>query len=62
MEEGGDDDDDDMGVDKEVEVKMLETQATFDELVIWGHEVVPGDEDEYVRGVEEWVAFAEVVG
>ena len=61
MEEG-EDDDDVMGEEVDLEVRMLETTATFDELVIWGHEVVPGEEDEYVRGVEEWVAFAEVVG
>ena len=57
-----DDDEDVMDMGEQVEVRMLETTATFDELVIWGHEVVPGEDDEYVKGVEEWVAFAEVVG
>lgn len=51
------------GRDEEVEVKMLEQQAEFDEMIIWGHEAPPdGAEDVYVRGVEEWVAFAEAVG
>jgi ribonuclease H2 subunit C len=67
MEEGEDDDEMDMDVamgagGKEVEVKLMETKTTFDEVVIWGHEIVPEDDDVYVKGVEEWIAFAEAVG
>ena len=65
MEEGDDDEmiDDAVGADgKEVEVKLMETKARFEEVVIWGHEQVPEDDDVYVRGVEEWVGFAEAVG
>lgn len=43
-------------------VKVLEETASFDEVVVWGHEAVPESDDPYVRGVEEWVAFAEAVG
>ncbi|KAH9220140.1 ribonuclease H2, subunit C [Leptodontidium sp. 2 PMI_412] len=44
----------------EIEVKVLEEQAGFEEIVVWGHEVVPdGMADPYVRGVEDWIAFAE---
>lgn len=46
----------------EAEVKMLEVKAEFEELVVWGHEVVPEGDDVYVKGVEEWVGFAEAVG
>lgn len=43
-------------------VKVLEETASFDEVVVWGHEAVPESDDPYVRGVEEWIAFAEAVG
>ncbi|TVY25482.1 Uncharacterized protein LHYA1_G005726 [Lachnellula hyalina] len=44
------------------EVKVMEEQAGFRELMIWGHEALPdGLADPYVRGVEEWVAFAEQI-
>ncbi|KAL2002943.1 hypothetical protein VTN02DRAFT_5476 [Thermoascus thermophilus] len=42
-------------------VKILEKQATFDEYVVWGHEVVPAADDPFVRGVEEWLKFAETL-
>ena len=63
MEEGDEMDGvvDGMG-EEEVEVKMLEQKGPFEEMVIWGHESVPENDDVYVRGVEEWVAFAEAVG
>lgn len=48
--------------EKEEDVKVLEEQATFDELMVWGHEAVfDGGSDPYVRGVEEWIGFAEQV-
>ena len=61
MEE--EDDDDDMAIETEqpAEVKTMEPMATLDEIVIWGHEMVPEDEDVYVKGVQEWMAFAEAV-
>ena len=62
MEEGDDlDEDEEMeGVEdgREVEAKVMETKATFNEIVVWGHEMVPEDEDVYVKGVEEWIGFA----
>ncbi|KAL4754465.1 hypothetical protein BDW72DRAFT_166226 [Aspergillus terricola var. indicus] len=42
-------------------VKLLEKQATFGEYVVWGHEVIPAADDSFVKGVEEWVQFAEVM-
>lgn len=41
---------------------MLEAQGTFDELMVWGHEILPAADDTFVKGVEEWVRFAETVG
>ncbi|EMD70023.1 hypothetical protein GGP41_000178 [Bipolaris sorokiniana] len=43
-----------------VEVNIAEQVGEFDELVVWGHggEVDPG-QDMFVKGLKEWVGFAE---
>ena len=43
------------------EVKVLETTGKFDEINVWAHEAVPEGEDVYVKGIEEWIGFAESV-
>ncbi|CAD0039483.1 unnamed protein product [Aureobasidium pullulans] len=44
------------------ETKILQEVATFDKIVVWGHEVQPdGQEDVYVRGVSEWIGLATAV-
>lgn len=44
------------------EVKIMRERAVFDELLIWRHDVVPeAAEDEYAKGVGEWIAWAAVV-
>ena len=41
---------------------VMEEQAGFEEIVVWGHEVLPdGMADPYVRGMEDWIQFAENV-
>ena len=50
------------GEEKEVDVKVMDCLAGFDEIVVWGHDQVPDEDDEYGRGVDEWIAFAEAVG
>ncbi len=42
-------------------VKVLEGNTTFDHLMVWGHEVLPAADDPFVKGAEEWIAFAEAV-
>lgn len=42
-------------------VKILQSTATFDEITIWGHDMLPTADDPFVKGVEEWVAFAEAI-
>lgn len=42
-------------------VKVLDAQSTFDEFVVWGHEIMPAADDPFVKGVEEWMKFAEAV-
>lgn len=41
--------------------KVFEAQGSFDEVVLWGHEVVPSEDDPYAKGIEEWISFAETV-
>ncbi|KAL2070482.1 hypothetical protein VTL71DRAFT_13508 [Oculimacula yallundae] len=48
--------------EEDVEIKIMEEQAGFEEIIVWGHEVMPdGMADPYVRGVEDWIAFAESI-
>ncbi|KAL3467416.1 ribonuclease H2 non-catalytic subunit-domain-containing protein [Aspergillus heterothallicus] len=42
-------------------VKVLEKQATFNDFVVWAHETIPPADDPFVKGVEEWVKFAEAM-
>ncbi|KAJ4294744.1 hypothetical protein N0V88_004978 [Collariella sp. IMI 366227] len=51
-------------VDPEAETAQgsLQTQAEFDELIVWGHEAtVDSFADPYSKGVEEWIALAEKI-
>lgn len=48
--------------DEQVEEKLTEELATFEEFTVWDHEALLAAEDPYVMGVEEWIALAEVVG
>ena len=42
------------------EVKIAEQIGTFDEVVVWGHGgTVDEGSDMFVRGLREWVGFAE---
>lgn len=47
--------------EEEPEVKIMEEKGVFDEMMIWGHEAVMDESDPYVRGLEEWIGFAEQV-
>ncbi|KAL2817386.1 ribonuclease H2 non-catalytic subunit-domain-containing protein [Aspergillus granulosus] len=47
--------------EREEPVKVLEKQATFGDFVVWGHETIPPADDPFVKGVEEWVRFAEAM-
>ncbi|KAK1775715.1 ribonuclease H2, subunit C [Copromyces sp. CBS 386.78] len=41
---------------------QMQIQAEFEEFVVWGHEsLADAAGDAYVRGVEEWIGFAERV-
>ena len=41
---------------------LMEELADFDQFVIWGHVALPDETtDPYLRAIEEYIAFAEVV-
>jgi hypothetical protein len=42
-------------------IKALEAQSTFDDFIVWDHETLAAADDTFVKGVEEWIKFAEVV-
>jgi ribonuclease H2 subunit C len=44
------------------ETKLLNQLATFDKILVYGHEVQPdAQEDVYVKGMEEWIGLAGAV-
>ena len=49
------------GEEEQEPTKVVEEIAQFDEMVIWGHEELAADDDIFVRGVEEWIGFAEAM-
>lgn len=45
-----------------IEVAPLNSKATFDDFIIWGHEsIADSGADPYLRSMEEWVSFSEQV-
>ena len=55
---GADEDDED---DEEEEVRDLREVGAFDKIVLWGHEESVEGDDAFVKGLGEWVGFAEAV-
>jgi ribonuclease H2 subunit C len=55
-------DSDGLGEEEAAEpVKVLDALATFDEITVWGHDQVPATDDPFVKGIEEWISFAEAI-
>lgn len=45
--------------EEDEEVKVMEQIASFDGIAVWGHELVPSDEENpYQRAIIEWATFA----
>ncbi|KAI0173295.1 ribonuclease H1 small subunit [Hypoxylon sp. FL1284] len=41
---------------------VMQEKAVFDEFMVWGHEsLADSKEDPYLRGMEEWISFAEQI-
>ncbi|KAI5922515.1 ribonuclease H2, subunit C [Camillea tinctor] len=46
----------------QLEVGDMNGKAAFDEMIVWGHETsADASEDPYIRGMEEWITFAEQI-
>ncbi|KAF2273489.1 uncharacterized protein EI97DRAFT_435913 [Westerdykella ornata] len=59
---GEEEDDEEEEEIEEVDVRIAERIGEFEEVVVWGHGGrVDEGEDVYVRGVREWIGFAEAV-
>ncbi|RDW69710.1 hypothetical protein BP6252_08730 [Coleophoma cylindrospora] len=44
------------------EIGIMEEEAEFDEVMVWGHDTLPdATADPYTKGMEEWIAFAEQI-
>ena len=54
-----DKDDEESG--EEGEVRELEEVASFNKIMLWGHESLVDGDDPFAKGVEEWIGFAEAV-
>ncbi|KAG4026001.1 hypothetical protein MFRU_046g00070 [Monilinia fructicola] len=53
------DGDEDEMEEEEMETKIVDEEATFDDLTVWGHEcLVDANADMVVRGIEEWMDWA----
>ena len=67
--EDGDDDeedrhsmnaDDDDAEDK-IPLESMDQVSRFQNITVWEHEVVPSAEESFSKGVNEWLAFAQVI-
>lgn len=47
--------------DDEEEVKTIDEMGSFEEVVIWGHDSIADGDDAFVKGIGEWISFAEAV-
>jgi ribonuclease H2 subunit C len=59
---GAEDGAEDAAGPKEIDTFVMEQRAGFEEVIVWDHEAVPDGADVYVKGIEEWIGFAEAVG
>ncbi|OQO09437.1 hypothetical protein B0A48_04836 [Cryoendolithus antarcticus] len=46
---------------QDVETKVMDRKASFEEVVVWGHDALPEGGDEFVKGLGEWMGFAEAI-
>ena len=51
----------DANAPKEIDTMIMDQHATFSDVIVWDHEAVPASDDVYVKGMEEWIHFAEAV-
>ena len=49
------------GEEEQEEVTVLNEVGLFDKVVIWNHESVVDGDDAFVKGLGEWIGFAQAV-
>ncbi len=49
------------GEEVEEEITVLKEVGSFDKMLIWNHESMVDGDDAFVKGLSEWVGFAEAV-
>lgn len=55
-------DDDEEDDQESQDTKAVNELATFDKVIVWGHEsIADATDDPYAKGIEEWVSFASAV-
>lgn len=42
-------------------IKVVEHVSSFDNITVWGYDHLPAADDSFVKGIEEWTAFAEAI-
>ncbi|KLJ12032.1 hypothetical protein EMPG_12867 [Blastomyces silverae] len=61
LEDDDDDDDDDNDEDYWKSFAIVEKQGSFSDFMVWDHEKLPAADDPFVKGVSEWIRFAEAM-
>lgn len=59
--EEADQDEDDEDDEPSEPVRLLQQVSTFSQVVAWGHDAVPDADDSFVKGVQDWIAFAQAL-
>ena len=49
------------GEEEREEVIVLNEVGSFEKVVIWNHESMVDGDDDFVKGLKEWIGFAEAV-
>ena len=57
-EHGGEEDAEEEPEESDGTMTALDEVATFDEVVVWGHDALPEENDPVARGLEEWIGLA----
>ena len=49
------------GEEEQEEATILKEVGSFEKIVVWNHESMVSEDDAFVKGVSEWIDFAEAV-
>lgn len=57
--DGANDGEDD--AEDQVPLESMDQVSRFQDITVWNHEMVPSADESFSRGVNEWLAFAQVI-